>query len=129
MAFNKNMHNWQKQIASYAIVGVSNTIITLVVIAALTWLNISPLVANVLGFSAGLLNSYLLNKKFTFRRARKAAPVLEFFSAFGISYGTNVAVLMALIGTELPLILCQILAMAAYNICFFLLMKIWVFHG
>lgn len=54
--------------ALFAGVGVLNTLVDLAVFAALvTLLAVPPLMANVVSYGAGALNSYLMNGRVTFR--------------------------------------------------------------
>jgi putative flippase GtrA len=57
-----------KQFFKYGIVGVSNTLITLIVI----WVMMKPLgyssnVSNVTGYITGIINSFIWNKQWTFK--------------------------------------------------------------
>ncbi|MFC4665230.1 GtrA family protein [Falsiporphyromonas endometrii] len=55
------------QLIKYGLVGVVNTLITAVVIAIfLKVIGTSDFIANICGYIAGLINSFLLNKKWTF---------------------------------------------------------------
>jgi putative flippase GtrA len=53
----------------FAVVGASNTLLTVVVFAALTRAGVPPAPGSALGFAAGALNGYRLNRTWTFRRA------------------------------------------------------------
>src|SRR5215217_7680578 len=57
------------QAVSFAFVGVVNTLVDLAAFVALVWVGLHPLVANVVSFSLGALNSLVLNKTLTFREA------------------------------------------------------------
>ena len=52
------------QLAKYLLVGVMNTLITLVVIfVCKIYLHVTPYVSNALGYLAGLINSFLWNRR------------------------------------------------------------------
>lgn len=54
--------------ARFAIVGVGNTLVDLAVFTLLAqFLEVNVYLAQVLGYSAGTLNSYILNRSWTFR--------------------------------------------------------------
>ncbi|WP_407673296.1 GtrA family protein [Ochrobactrum chromiisoli] len=117
------------QLAKYGLVGIVNTIITFVAVAILSAFGLDPYLSNAIGFAAGLLNSYFLNKTFTFKGApHGSVEAIKFLSAFLIAYMINIGVLHFLLklATE-NIILCQLIAMSTYNIAFFVLMKSWVF--
>lgn len=77
------------QFARYAIVGVINTVVTLVVIfLCKTFLNINPLVANAIGYVAGLINSFIWNKRWVFRTSgRYVSEAVRFAIGFLVCYG------------------------------------------
>jgi putative flippase GtrA len=61
-----------KQAIKYGVVGVINTLITAVVIwIMMKLLGCSDVVSNVVGYIAGVLNSFIWNKKWTFKSTEK----------------------------------------------------------
>ena len=65
------MEETVKQAIKYGIVGVSNTVITAVVIWIMMKLfGCSDVVSNMVGYVAGVLNSFIWNKQWTFRSCR-----------------------------------------------------------
>ncbi len=116
------------QLVKYGVVGVVNTAITILVIAVLTYLNFNPYFSNAIGFFVGLLNSFVLNSKYTFKERITRSNGFKFFLAFLISYSLNIAVLHILISVEFSSVLvAQVIAMTSYNMAFFIVMKVWVF--
>ncbi len=61
-----------RQFLKYGLVGASNTIVQFVVYGVLVTLGLHYLVALVLGYLAGALNSYILNRHWTFRAGHVA---------------------------------------------------------
>lgn len=119
-------HMFSRQIVAYAVVGISNTLITVACIAVLTLMHVNLFIANAIGYAVGLTNSFLLNQRFTFKA--KGAP-WDFLASFGISYLLNLAALVALeplasISTMIP----QATGVALYTVMFFVLMKVWVYR-
>ncbi|SCD22796.1 MULTISPECIES: GtrA family protein [Brucella] len=118
------------QFGRFGLVGLLNTFITLVIIAVLTWLGVSPFVANAIGYAAGLVNSYFGNMKWTFRSDGSWARSVRFLVSFAVCYCVNVAVLQFALPFEHHHVLIpQVLAMSSYTVSFFILSKIWVFVG
>lgn len=116
------------QITKYGLVGVINTAITFLVISVLTLLDVNPYLSNVIGFVAGLLNSFMLNSRYTFNQEASVSAVSRFSAAFGLAYLINIGTLHHLVSSSsFPEILIQFISMLSYNISFFILMKVWVF--
>lgn len=114
------------ELMKYGMVGLVNTALTALTIAILSVLGTGAILANMVGFAVGLINSFLMNRRFTFRSG--GSPAL-FLIAFGISYCLNLIALIA----AAPLssfhdLLPQVAGLITYNLAFFLLMKFLVFN-
>ncbi|MFL0571662.1 GtrA family protein [Priestia megaterium] len=57
----------------FALVGVVNTLIDFVVYALLTTIGVNYILAQWVSYSAGILNSYVMNRKWTFERKEKSS--------------------------------------------------------
>lgn len=57
----------------FALVGVLNTLIDFVVYALLTTIGVNYILAQWISYSAGILNSYVMNRKWTFERKEKSS--------------------------------------------------------
>lgn len=79
----------------YNIIGVMNTLITLLVVWILhQWLDWNIVLSNFLGFIAGGMNSYICNRIWNFKsQNKKRAEVIRFLIVFLVSYGLNLLVL------------------------------------
>lgn len=79
----------------YNIIGVMNTLITLLVVWILhQWLDWNIELSNFLGFIAGGVNSYICNRIWNFKsQNKKRAEVVRFLIVFLVSYGLNLLVL------------------------------------
>ena len=77
------------QFVRYALVGVINTMVTLVVILICkSLLGINPWVSNAAGYVAGFVNSFVWNKLWVFNSHNKVMhEALKFFGGFLICYG------------------------------------------
>lgn len=77
------------QFIRYAIVGVMNTLLTLIVIyICKSYLEINPYVSNAVGYAAGLINSFLWNRTWVFRAkdGKIHKQALKFILGFAICY-------------------------------------------
>ncbi|WP_258198212.1 GtrA family protein [Priestia megaterium] len=57
----------------FALVGVVNTLIDFVVYALLTTIGVNYILAQWISYSVGILNSYVMNRKWTFERKEKSS--------------------------------------------------------
>lgn len=122
------MSDLSAQLAKYGLIGVINTLITFIIIATLTYIGINPFACNLIGFAAGLLNSYIMNSKITFKKSFENRQAARFIIGFLISYAINLIVLSyAVTLADFNALLPQLIAMITYNISFFIIMKLWVF--
>lgn len=119
-----------KQAIKYGIVGACNTLIT----AAVIWVMLkiggcSAVMSNVVGYAAGVLNSFIWNKQWTFQSHtgwRKSA--IRFGVVFAVCYLLQLALLFVL-EAVLPIdtYYNQLIAMAFYTVLNFILNKIYTF--
>lgn len=118
------------QIIKYGLVGVVNTLITFLVIYILQeLLGMTPALSNAIGYAAGLLNSFLMNSRWTFESERSWKRFLLFMLVWLPCYGANLLALHLLLSyTSFPAIWCQIVAMLVFNILNFVLNKLITFR-
>lgn len=68
-----------RQIGHFMIVGLLSTLIDFSLFAALNgWLGLPTLAANTIAYSAGIVNGYLLNRRWTFSAAPRKAVAVQF---------------------------------------------------
>lgn len=125
MAFNEDF----KQFTKFGIVGVSNTAITIATYSILVYLGLYFIIANIIGYAIGIVNSYILNSKFVFKIDKSSYRVMVKF------IGVNVKVLI--INTLLLYFLVIVISWNKYYSQFatviigffvnYMLNKIWVF--
>lgn len=70
-----------KEFMLFALVGVMNTIISFVAYSSLVFINVPYLIANIISYLIGMLNSFILNKKFVFN---KQGENKDYFVKFSI---------------------------------------------
>jgi putative flippase GtrA len=87
-----------KQALKYGIVGISNTLITAVIIwVMMKTLSCSAILSNITGYAAGVLNSFIWNKKWTFARSGAwVRSALLFGLVFAVCYLLQLGLLLFL---------------------------------
>ena len=110
------MSSFSTQALRYGATGLLNTCFGAGVIFALYYLaDASVFVANAIGYGAGLLLSYALNRVWTFQ-GRKAAPMsgLRFLGVMGVAFVANLFVIDATLNLGLPYPVAQTLGILTY---------------
>ena len=76
------------QFIKFGIVGISNTIISLIVYYALVYLGVNYLIANICGFIISVLNAYYWNNKYVFKNSKtnKSGKLLKTYASYGITF-------------------------------------------
>ena len=64
----KNLNHNIAQFLKFGVVGLSNTAVSYVVYAGLTYLGVFYIISNVASFFIGVLNSYYWNNRYVFKR-------------------------------------------------------------
>ncbi|MDL2282775.1 GtrA family protein [Parabacteroides sp. OttesenSCG-928-G06] len=121
-----------KQAIKYGIVGVSNTLITAVVIwVMMKMFGMSDGISNITGYVAGVLNSFILNKQWTFQSSQGwLTSALRFGAVFGVCYLLQFALLMYLNRTlTIDSYYNQLIAMAFYTVINFIMNKYITFKS
>lgn len=117
-----------KQLLLYGIVGILNTFVGMGVIFVATYCGIIAELSNLLGYILGILCSYYLNSRYTFRLKSTTKGLVKFFIAMGIAYIVNLIVLVLCFRVFLwNVYVSQFLACASYTLCGFFLSKGFVF--
>ncbi|CAN7188056.1 GtrA family protein [Rossellomorea sp. LjRoot5] len=87
-----------KMFLKFGTVGFFNTLITLGSYTLFVYIGINYLVANVLGYLLGVLNSYYWNKNWVFQdRTGKAGVFVKFFAVNLLTLGFNTLALFILV--------------------------------
>lgn len=122
-----------KQAIKYGVVGVINTLITAVVIwIMMKLLGCSDVVSNVVGYIAGVLNSFIWNKKWTFKSTEKwMGSAIRFGVVFGICYLLQLGLLVFVLNPYLAIdpYYNQLIAMAFYTTINFVMNKFYTFKA
>jgi putative flippase GtrA len=119
------------QFIKFAIVGVLNSAIQYLVFLFLYSLTGTPyLLASIIGYLAGMINSYILNRRWTFgSRNQKLFTELGRFVAVNlVSLGVNLGLLYLLVSTGVMIPQwAQIVAIVGSTLVNFVLNKVWTF--
>lgn len=86
------------QVVKYLVVGVMNTLLTLIVIfICKSYFEINPYVSNAIGYVVGLINSFIWNRNWVFRsNGRITRQAVHFVTAFVLCYAVQFAVVWTL---------------------------------
>ena len=68
--------NLRKQLTTFAVIGILNTAIDITIYTLLIWLTVPLLLAIIMSTTAGIICSYLLNRRFTFKT--DCQPIVQF---------------------------------------------------
>ena len=66
----------RKQLTTFAAIGALNTAVDVTIYALLIWLTVPLLLAVIISTTAGMVCSYVLNRRFTFKTNRQ--PIVRF---------------------------------------------------
>lgn len=95
--FLEHHHHSITEFFRFALVGVLNTGVDVVIFSLLIWLGVPYLAAQIVSYSCGAANSYLLNKVWTFRSCGLSyAEMMRFTVVNLVSLGISVLLLALL---------------------------------
>ena len=120
-----------RKAGKFAAVGVVNTLVDILVFTVLAQaLSVNVYLAQVAGYSAGVLNSYVLNRSWTFRaRGRFFSPALVKFLVLSVCMlGLSTGLLYLCHGVAgVPKLAAKVLATGGTMVVSFLVNRFWVF--
>ncbi|WP_420539678.1 GtrA family protein [Paenibacillus polymyxa] len=116
----------------FGIVGLVNTGVDYIIFMLLAWTGVPVVVAQIISYSCGTANSYILNSKWTFSKQQanntNKGQLLKFIVINLIVLGITSLLLQVLhTETELPLALGKLIATAAGMIINYIGSRYWVF--
>lgn len=120
------------QFVKFGIVGVSNTLLTAVTIwILLKVFHCSDYISNLAGYIIGLINSFIWNRKWTFKsKSKVGVTVFKFIVTFAISYLFQLGNLYLLLHfTHIDSYLSQLLSIVVYTCINFALNKYYTFKN
>ncbi|WP_263559788.1 GtrA family protein [Paenibacillus polymyxa] len=116
----------------FGIVGLVNTGVDYIIFMLLAWTGVPVVVAQIISYSCGTANSYILNSKWTFSKQQanntNKGQLLRFIVINLIVLGITSLLLQVLhTKTELPLALGKLIATATGMIINYIGSRYWVF--
>ncbi len=138
----KKRNIFLKQVVKYGLVGILNTLLT----AAIIWILLYILsdgsskerpsafimfIVNAIGYLVGMINSFILNRNWTFEsKSSWKGSLLRFMITFGICYCLQLGVVLWLNSVIVftSAYICQLIGIVIYSVCNFLLNKYYTFN-
>jgi putative flippase GtrA len=111
-------------------VGLVNTVVTLgVIFVCMKLFKINYIYSNAIGYIAGVINSYVLNRLWTFNSSNSVVKeFIRFILVFIICYGVQLVVLLLMTELlDLQVELSQVIAIFVYTLINFLANKYFVY--
>lgn len=127
----KKLTKLLKQFCGFGLVGVSNTLISLMVYYVLVYLGLHYLIANAAGFMISVFNSYFWNSRYIFKNKTEANAFhafLKVFMSYGFSFCLSSILLIILVQflgiSEFIAPILKFIAVIPLN---FIMNKLWAF--
>ena len=114
----------------FGITGVMNTAVDFLVFTVLSWVGVGIYLAQVISYSAGMLNSYTINRKWTFQsKGRFISPqMIRFIVANLTLLGLSLVVLKVATGIGLHKLIAKLCATCVTMVLGFIVNRLWVFR-
>lgn len=120
------------RVTRFLAIGVLNTFVGLATIYLCKWaLETGDVIANMIGYAVGLINSFAWNRRWTFAHSGAALPAaMRFVIVFLFAYAVNLATVLAAIHVfGVNSYLAHALAIVPYTIFFYLGSKYFAFRS
>ncbi|MBP2028329.1 putative flippase GtrA [Acetoanaerobium pronyense] len=122
------LNDENKRFLKFAIVGVSNTAISFLVYVVLVKLSIYYILASIISYIAGILNSYILNTAFVFKEKKTKKNLFMFSSVYLSALLINLSLLYIMVDVlGVGPITGQILVTGLVMIYNYIMQKKWTF--
>jgi putative flippase GtrA len=119
----------QRQFFRYAMVGLGSNLVCYLIYLGLTRMGVGPKLAMSLLYAAGVLQTFVFNKQWTFEHGGAHSTVFfRYCIAYGLGYLINIGALFVMVdlfGYRHELV--QIVMILSLAIMLFVLQKFWVF--
>ncbi len=121
------------QLIKYGLVGVVNTILTIIILFVLMNIfGVSYKISNAVGYVAGFLNSFIMNKLWTFNQNQTSTirQFLKFTLVFAVCYLLQLGLVILFVdGLHVNKNISQIIGMVFYTLIGFIFNKLFTFKG
>lgn len=120
-----------KQFIMFGIVGVSNTLISLLTYYALIYIGINYIISNTVGFIISVLNAYYWNNRYVFKKGNKSniRAMAKTFVSYGITFVFSTVLLVVMIQYfKISKVIAPVLNLILTIPINFLLNKFWAFR-
>ena len=121
-----------KQFIKFGIVGVSNTLLSLLIYYILVLLGVHYILSNTIAFAISVLNAYYWNRKYVFKQNEKKSAgrqLAKVYAAYGFTFLLSTGLLFLMVDvlgiSELVAPLINLCVTVPLN---FLLNKFWAFR-
>lgn len=114
----------------FGLVGILNTIITIIVFNIFNFIGINYIIANSIGYCAGMINSYVWNNRWVFKaNSKEVSTIGKFIIVNIIVLLINNGILILLVNKiGLSTIIAQVVALVITTILNFIGNKLWTFN-
>jgi putative flippase GtrA len=118
------------QFIRYVVVGLASNAVIYVAYIVLTQLGMGPKLAMSLLYCVGVFQTFVFNKKWSFRFAGASTPALvRYLMVYAVGYAVNLLALMLLVDqAELPHQIVQGMMIIVVAIMLFFAQRYWVFR-
>lgn len=119
-----------KKFIKFGLVGVLNTLITIIIFNLLRAAGIDMIKANIIGFIFGMINSYFWNNIWVFKsNSKDIATIFKFIVVNLIVMGINTVILILLVeNIGINEIIAQVVALTITTAINFIGNKVWTFN-
>lgn len=132
MGIRKWLHNGELwKIIKFGITGVGNTFVDYMVFTVLVLLNVNAYFSQVCSFMAGMLNSYLINRRWTFHTKDRffSLQIVRFILANLSVLAVSMLLLKLLMDfAGWPVLIAKLGALCITMVLNFIVSRLWVFR-
>lgn len=121
-----------KKFVKFAITGVGNTLVDLILFRVLyTHLGVNLYLSQVCSYSAGMLNSYVVNRSWTFQTKERffSGEMVRFLTLGGLMLALSTGLLYLFTHLGLSGMIAKLITTGLVLVVNFLLSKLWVFRS